>query len=95
MVLDKGADINSLDNYDWTPLFSAVVYSRKEVVEILLRKDADITVQDPGSRTATGIAEEYGYTEIVELLSNQANQLDPKQEIMTICDYAAIGDTVK
>ncbi|MFC1762329.1 ankyrin repeat domain-containing protein [Planctomycetota bacterium] len=42
-----------------------------------------------------GRAKENGYAEIVELLSNRARQLKPKREIMTFCDYAAIGDMEK
>jgi ankyrin repeat protein len=62
---------------------------------MLLKKDADITVQTAVGRTAIGLAKENGYTEIVELLTNRAKQLDLEKEIMTICDYAAIGDTKK
>ncbi|MFC1763443.1 ankyrin repeat domain-containing protein [Planctomycetota bacterium] len=95
MVLNKGADINSRDNWGQTPLHSSVLSSRKEIVEILLKKDADMTVQDSTGRTAIGFAKGREYAEIAELLSKRAKQLDPNKEIMTICDYAAIGDTEK
>jgi len=95
VLINKGTAINSRTNTDLTPLHVAVLRSRKDIVEMLLRNGADITVQNSSGLTATGMAKMNGETEIVELLSNRARQLDPKAEIMTFCDYAAIGDTEK
>ncbi|MFC1761161.1 ankyrin repeat domain-containing protein [Planctomycetota bacterium] len=94
-LLEHGADVNCQDEHGRTPLRYAARWGHKESAGMLLEKDADITVQDSGGRTAMGLAKEHGYTETVELLSKRAKQLDPKREIMTICDYAAMGDTEK
>ena len=43
--LDAGADINVQNvkgSQSWTPLFGAVVYGRKEVIELLIAKGADV-----------------------------------------------------
>jgi len=94
-LLEHRADVNYRDDRGQTPLHYAARYGRKDIVEMLLNKDADITVRGGNGRTAMGIAKQRGYTEIVELLSKRVKQLDPKKEIMTIFDYAAIGDTEK
>ncbi|MBN2317040.1 MAG: ankyrin repeat domain-containing protein [Sedimentisphaerales bacterium] len=94
-LLEHGADINYHNEDGKTPLHFAAYMGRKEIVEMLLKNGANITVQDSVGRTATGLAKEKGYTEIVELLNSRTRQLDQKKEIMTIFDYAAIGDTEK
>jgi cytohesin len=43
--LDAGADINVQNvkgSQSWTPLFGAVVYGRREVIELLIAKGADV-----------------------------------------------------
>ena len=94
-LIEHGADINCHDEQGLTPLRHAARRGQKEIAQMLLEKDADITVLDSVGRTAIGLAKQYGHTEIVELLSKRARQLDPEKEIMTIFDYAAIGDTEK
>jgi len=94
-LLEHGADVNTQNKDGVTPLYYAAWRGRKEIVEMLLRNGADITVVNTYGRTAMGVAKERGYTEIAELLSKRARQLDPDKEIITICDYAAIGNTEK
>ncbi len=94
ILINEGADVNIAPN-PWTPLILALRLGRKEIAAILVEEGADITAQDLVGHTAVGIATGKGYTEIVELLSARARQLDLQKEIMTIRDYVALGDAEK
>jgi ankyrin repeat protein len=48
----------------------ACVLGKTEVVKLLLEANADVNVVVSCGRTPLEIAEEYGHTEIVELLNN-------------------------
>jgi outer membrane protein assembly factor BamB len=92
LLIDKGADINITNNNGLTLLHLAARNGQKDAVELLLTKGADFKAQNRGGRTAAGLAKEYGHSEIFELLSKHANQSGGAKEIMTIYDYAAVGD---
>ncbi|MHC4750482.1 MAG: ankyrin repeat domain-containing protein [Planctomycetota bacterium] len=67
LLIAKGANVNAKDNWDWTPLHSAV-YGHKDIVEILIAKGANVNARDGGGRTPLWYAQEEGHNEIVELL---------------------------
>lgn len=67
LLIAKSADVNAKDNFDWTPLHSAV-YGHNEIVELLIAKGANVNARDGGGRTPLSYAQEEGHTEIVELL---------------------------
>jgi len=67
LLIAKGANVNTKDNWDWTPLHSAV-YGHKDIVELLIAKGADVNARDAEGRTPLSYAGEEGHTEIVELL---------------------------
>jgi len=67
LLIAKGANVNTKDNWDWTPLHSAV-YGHKDIVELLIAKGADVNARDAEGRTPLSYAKEEGHTEIVELL---------------------------
>jgi hypothetical protein len=53
LLLEKGADINYADPFlGHTALFSAVLFHREQIVELLLSKGADLTVKDREGFTA-------------------------------------------
>tara|TARA_B100000586_G_scaffold118715_1_gene85535 strand:- start:122 stop:397 length:276 start_codon:yes stop_codon:yes gene_type:complete len=57
--LEAGADIdvqNVKGSESWTPLFAAVVYGRKEIVELLLAKGADVNRKCEDYRTPLHMA---------------------------------------
>ena len=67
LLIAKGANVNAKDNWDWTPLHSAV-YGHKDIVELLIAKGANVKARDGGGRTPLWYAQDKGYTDIVELL---------------------------
>jgi len=50
-----------------TPLYEAACSGRKNVVELLLAKGADVTAKNEQGRTPNQCAEELGHAVIVEL----------------------------
>ncbi len=65
--------MNSTTEGGETPLLMAAGNNHKKVVKILLRHDADVTAASAGF-TALRIATLQGYTEIVQLLHQHAQQ---------------------
>ena len=67
LLIAKGANVNAKDNWDWTPLHSAV-YGHNEIVELLIAKGANVNARDKAGRTPLWYAQDEGHTKIVELL---------------------------
>ncbi len=69
MLVDKGADINAVDNKGYTPLHSAACYGNIKTVEWLLELGAAINAQTADNNsTALHIAAMCGRMELVKLL---------------------------
>jgi imidazolonepropionase-like amidohydrolase len=67
LLIAKGADVKAKDNWNWTPLHSAV-YGQKDIVELLITEGATVNARNGASRTPLWCAKDKGNTEIVELL---------------------------
>lgn len=67
LLIAKGADVKAKDNWNWTPLHSAV-YGHEDIVELLITEGANVNARDGASRTPLFYAKDQGNTEIVELL---------------------------
>jgi len=72
-LLDKGADINSVDKGGTTALMYAVAFSRRDVVELLLRRGADMEIKDGMSVTA-----------IFKIVSSQASTPQAQIDILKL-----------
>ena len=59
LLLEKGADLESKDNFSLTPLFWAVADGQEAVVKLLLEKGAEL-----------GSKDDYGKTLLLSTTSN-------------------------
>src|SRR5205085_10243130 len=57
VLLDAGADINAVNEADFTALHGAAYRGLNEVIKILVDRGANINARDYRGRTAYGIAE--------------------------------------
>jgi ankyrin repeat protein len=57
LLLDAGADVNAVNEADFTALHGAAFRGLNEVIEILVKRGADINARDFRGRTAYRIAE--------------------------------------
>ena len=63
----RGANIESRDKDNYTPLLVAVAQGNKEATDALLRRDANIRVMDSSDKTAIYIAAEENCLDILEV----------------------------
>ena len=68
--LAMGADINSVDKDNKTPLLLAVMSQSYEMVEVLIYKGADLNVRSKGDNTPLSMAKDLGATDIEKALLN-------------------------
>jgi Ankyrin repeats (many copies)/Ankyrin repeats (3 copies) len=67
-LLEKGADVNLVDNGGETPLFKAVARGDIRMVGALLEKGADPNIKNASDLTVLRSAQRQGQAEIMELL---------------------------
>lgn len=70
-LLQKKADINHRDSQGRTALHYAVEGENKDILLFLLNNRADPKLTDNNQQTPLALAQKYGLTEIVQLLSRQ------------------------
>ena len=88
-----GTDVNAKDTYGSTALTSAVIGSRKEIVEILIDKGADVNGKDHIEWSPLHHAVVEGHKEIVKLLiakGADVNLVNTKMLDITALDHAEI-----
>ncbi|KAF8736028.1 hypothetical protein AX14_001030 [Amanita brunnescens Koide BX004] len=71
-LLEKNMDVdlNTRDEFKYTPLHLAADRGNIEVVKLLLEKGADPTLKDPDDLTALELADTAGHEDVVKLLSS-------------------------
>jgi uncharacterized protein len=69
VLLNAGADFEVATDEDWTPLMAAAANNLPATVEALLTAGADPSREDSRGLTAVEVADERGYTEVVEVLT--------------------------
>jgi cytohesin len=77
-LLKKGAEVNTRDNHDRTPLHLAANFDRKDVAEALIQAGADIDAKDKDGQTPLHWAVDRGNKEIAELLLDMGASKDVK-----------------
>ena len=77
IIIDLGADVNSLTLESSTPLVVAAYNGRGQTVQELIRAGALLNLRDHENKTALDIARERGKAQIVDILSSPTKvQLD-------------------
>ena len=71
ILLKLGANLNSADQYDDSPLHLAAEFNHKECVKLLLLKiEIDFTKKNGYGETAVDVAKKKGFTEIISMLED-------------------------
>ncbi len=83
MLVSKGADVNLLDNSDWTALIHAITNGNIMAVKLLLDHNADTNLKDPSGKTAlmyaSGLRDHTAAEDLVKMLVSKGadvNQAD-------------------
>ena len=79
--LDKGVDVDLKNDNGWTPLHYAAYGGKKEIVELLIAKNANVNAKVDG-RTPLHYAALKGHKEIAELLIAKGADVNAKIEKM-------------
>ena len=66
--LDTGADVNAKNDTGTTPLHTAAIFGRKEVVELLIAKGADVNAKTKYGETPLDWAILSNHSETTDLL---------------------------
>ena len=78
LLIDNKANINSADDYGFTPLMIASQFNKIEAVKILVENKADINLQNKDGHTALSIAIYNKNNDIVEYLLSKDAKIDNK-----------------
>lgn len=70
ILLDNGAEVNSLSKDGNTPLMEFCIIGSSEVVELLIKRGAKVNMKNNNGLHAIDFAKTYKHNDIVELLSN-------------------------
>ena len=85
--VEKGADVNAVDEFGKTPIMFAAENGHVEIVILLIKKGAYINEIDSEGNTALSLALSQSHTEIVKLLLEQDAEFSNK---LIKCDQSII-----
>ncbi|RSL94434.1 hypothetical protein CEP52_012624, partial [Fusarium oligoseptatum] len=83
LLLEVGADVNSVDNLRWSPLHFAANNSNENIVIMLLDMGADDQIKDFEGDTPLSLAAEGGHEAVVQLLREYADSPVSQQSLET------------
>jgi len=79
-LLAHGADVNARDQDGETALMIAASGGNSDIVRMLLDEGADVSAElGATGKTALMLAEEHGYTLVMELLKSRVSPAGPAQ----------------
>jgi len=78
VLIEKGVDVNTKDEYGFTPLSYAALKGHEEVVDQLIENGADVNIKNDWGGTALAQAVFFGHIEIAKVLIDNGADLDVK-----------------
>lgn len=98
LLIENGAQVNTKDHYQNTPLIDAVLKGHFEMVKLLVENGANIYYRDERGKTALELAKEKQYQEIVDYLEkrpvNVVDQMKAKASYIINEAEEAVGAAV-
>ena len=79
-LMQKGVDLDSKDDNDYTPLHYAAMVNYVSIADILLQNGAAIDLQSITKRTPLHIGSQFGSVEVVKLLIEKGAKIDQKDQ---------------
>lgn len=83
-----GAQVDSLDAYDWTPLMFAAKIGATGLIKMFLDFKANIDQEDQAGNTALLIASACGQVEAVKILLNRQASVKANENGLNCLDVA-------
>lgn len=77
-IEDYEANINAHDEYHWTPLITALLYSRDDVVTLLIEKKVDVNARDERGETPVMQAVSHGNIDALKKLIDAGADVNAK-----------------
>lgn len=98
-LLEKFDDINATDSYGRTLLMYAAIYEREKIIEYLLKRNANIELEEKKRFRALHFAAQSGNYEIISLLLNAGAEVNAKNcfgnNALMLCNYATELSVIK
>jgi len=92
-LLERGADINSLNGDDKTPLAIAAYKGSVEVVRLLIERGAEVDSRDKWDWTALHEASRHGHVEVARILIDHGANVNARQKrLRTPINLSAAND---
>ena len=67
-LIEKGANVNVTDNYNWAPLHFAAMHGQEEVVKLFLENGARVDIKSKQDWTPLHQAARHGHSDVAKLL---------------------------
>jgi len=78
--LRRGANVNAVTEYGWTPLYEAAENGHKAVAELLIAKGANVNAARENGSTPLHAAAGEGYKDVAELLIARGANINAKDK---------------
>jgi hypothetical protein len=88
-----GYDINTTDQYLWTPLMCSSCAGHQDIVQLLLDNKADIGPKDKRGRSAYDLALISGHKHICDLIINRQKKTQTRKEVNNKLDSIGSSDS--
>ncbi|EMR67995.1 putative ankyrin repeat domain-containing protein 52 protein [Eutypa lata UCREL1] len=94
ILVEHGVDINTTDNYGFSPCLWSVVSAQFEAVDLLLAKGADVNLLSAEGKTALEWAANLGWTSMVIVLVHYGVGISRHRNVQVgiLEEAAALGD---